>query len=113
VLAQPASQATPLAPEQWVRTCLERLDRPIFTEDTGLDGREVDLSISRAATTILEWPELATHMPILFRGVLLTVGATADGVVLANGLPMMLLGRPSDQGAGATDPISAIFDKFD
>ena len=112
-LVQPFPRATPLPTANWVSTCLTALDREAFVEDTGLQGQEVDLTIWRAARTILDWPELAANMPILFQDLLLTVGATVDGVVLAEGLPMVLVGQTSEPPTVELDPISVIFTEFE
>jgi hypothetical protein len=109
-LARPLDQAQPQTRDDWIKACFEVLDRDAFAEDTGLRGKEIDLAVDRTAKAMLAWPELADHMPIAFRGSLLTVGATANGVVLAEGAPMLLVPEP---GVNAPAPIFKTFQPDD
>jgi hypothetical protein len=94
-----------------VESTLERVDCNEFTEDTGLEGPDIELAISQAARAILTWPDLGAHMPMLFRDVVLTVGATSEGLVLAEGFPMVLVAASVDSQADEPEHASSLFSR--
>jgi hypothetical protein len=109
-LARPVSEAKPISAATWATSCLKELDHDEFAEDTGLEGPEIDLVVHQTARAILRWPDLDAAMPMFFRGAFLTVGATADGVVLSHGAPLMLVAGP--MAGDVENPISDIFTQF-
>lgn len=79
-VAEPDGGPVTIDPDAWERACLEAMSRQEFTEDTGLEGREIALAVHHAAAAILAWPDLAANMPMYFRGALLTVTPAAGQV---------------------------------
>jgi len=109
-LARPLDETEPMTTDEWVRACLDELNREDFTEDTGLEGSEIALAIHQTAISILGWAELDTHMPMFFRGLYLTLGRTTGGVVIARGDPLVLISESGQ--VESDDAIPSMFSRF-